>query len=313
LSSPDERERKYVRIKLRARKSHRPYELLMLSVQNISINYGVCAVVQDVSFALEAGKIIALLGANGAGKTTLLKSLNGSLPIAKGSILLNNKPLKNFSRREIAREIAVIAQETETKFPVSVLEFVLAGRFAHNTSFGWETSDDLRVAIDCLNLCDLANFEARQMNRLSGGERQRVVLARALATQSKILLLDEPTANLDLAHQALMFRLIKERCNAVVPTAVAGASRSRKVRSAGRTPDSRQDAGVTSAIVITHDLNLASEFADEIILLKNGAILAKGTAKEVLTEENIQEVFGVKVLLDENPLSKKMRVTTVYE
>ena len=198
---------------------------------------------------------------------------------------MNDKPLKNYSRREIAREIAVIAQETETKFPVSVLEFVLAGRFAHNTSFGWETSEDLEIALESLKQCDLANYEARQMNRLSGGERQRVVLARALATAAKILLLDEPTANLDLAHQALMFRLIKERC--------CGEN--------------------AAAIVITHDLNLASEFADEIILLKNGAILAKGAPEKVLTEDNIQEVFGVKVLLDENPLSKKMRVTTVYE
>src|SRR5687768_2448774 len=111
----------------------------MLEVQNISINYGVCAVVQNVSLRLEPGKIIALLGANGAGKTTLLKSLNGGLPIAKGAILLDGKELKDYSRREIAGKIAVIAQETETKFPVSVLEFVLAGRFAQGTAFGWET------------------------------------------------------------------------------------------------------------------------------------------------------------------------------
>ncbi len=103
----------------------------MLKVQNISINYDVCVVVQDVSFALEKGKIIALLGANGAGKTTLLRALNGTLPIAKGEILLNEKTLTDYSRREIARKIAVVAQENETKFPVSVLEFVLTGRFAY--------------------------------------------------------------------------------------------------------------------------------------------------------------------------------------
>ncbi|HEY0459498.1 MAG TPA: ABC transporter ATP-binding protein [Pyrinomonadaceae bacterium] len=256
----------------------------MLEVQNISINYGVCAVVQDISFALAAGKIIALLGANGAGKTTLLKSLNGGLPVSKGAILLDGKELKDYSQREIAQRIAVIAQENETKFPVSVLEFVLAGRFAHGTAFGWETARDLEIASAALKECDLANYAARQMNQLSGGERQRVVLARALATESRILLLDEPTANLDLAHQALMFRLIRERC------ASADAS----------------------AIVITHDLNLASEFADAIILLKNGAIAADGAADEVLTEDNLKEVFGVKVLLDENPVSRRRRVTTIY-
>ena len=257
----------------------------MLEVQNISINYGVCAVVEDVSLALAAGKIIALLGANGAGKTTLLKSLNGGLPLAKGSILLDGKELKDYSRREIAERIAVVAQETETRFPVSVLEFVLAGRFAQlSATFGWETAADLEIALECLKQCDLAGYEARQMNQLSGGERQRVVLARALATQSPILLLDEPTANLDLAHQALMFRLVRERC----------------------------ETCAASAIVITHDLNLASEFADRIILLKNGRIAAKGTPEEVLTEDHLSEVFGVRVLLDENPVSRKMRVSTIY-
>jgi iron complex transport system ATP-binding protein len=256
----------------------------MLDVQNISINYGICTVVEDVSFALEAGKIIALLGANGAGKTTLLRALNETLPAAKGEILMNGKPVQDYSRREIARQIAVVAQETETKFPVSVLEFVLAGRFAHGAAFGWETEKDLQIALNNLTLCDLADYENRQMNQLSGGERQRVVLARALATEAEILLLDEPTANLDLAHQALMFKLVRERC------ASANAS----------------------AIVITHDLNLASEFADEIILLKNGRILAKGKPETVLTEENLAEVFNVRVLLDENPVSSKRRVTTIY-
>lgn len=256
----------------------------MLEVKNISINYGECAVVEDVSFALEAGKIIALLGANGAGKTTLLKSLNASLPTAKGAILLDGKDIKTYSRREIARKIAVIAQENETKFPVSVLEFVLSGRFAHGAAFGWETERDLQIAVDCLEQCDLTNYENRIMNQLSGGERQRVILARTLATEAEILLLDEPTTNLDLSHQALMLKLVRERCQ-------------------------NSDA---SAVIITHDLNLASEFADEIVLLKNGKVSAKGEPREVLTETNLREIFGVKVLLDENPLSKNVRVTTIY-
>lgn len=258
------------------------------------------------------GKIIAILGANGAGKTTLLKSLNGGLPVAKGEILLNGKALKNYSRREIARQIAVIAQETETKFPVSVLDFVLAGRFAHGAAFGWETEHDVQIARDCLAECDLEKYEDRQMNQLSGGERQRVVLARALATESPILLLDEPTANLDLSHQALMFRLVKERCNAGVPPAVSNASRVQEETHAGRPQNGRRDACVTSAIVITHDLNLASEFADEILLMKHGGIAAKGAPEKVLTVENLKEVFGVKVLLDENPVSRRRRVTTLF-
>ncbi len=283
----------------------------MLKVNDITINYGMCAVVQDVSFSLRAGEIVAVLGANGAGKTTLLKTLNASLPISNGEILLDEKPLKDYSRREIAQRIAVIAQENETKFPITVLEFILSGRFAHGTAFGWETAHDLEIAENALQQCDLANYENRLMNKLSGGERQRVILARALATEAKILLLDEPTTNLDLAHQAMMFRLVRERCNAVVPTDVLSASRAQEAKP-GRFTDSHRDDGVTAAIVITHDLNLASEFADEILLLKNGKILAKGKPVEVLNAENLKEVFGVEILLDTNPISKKVRVTTIY-
>ena len=122
------------------------------------------------------------------------------------------------------------------------------------------------------------------MNELSGGERQRVVLARALAAETAILLLDEPTANLDLAHQALMFRLVRDRC--------------RNAKAA--------------AIVITHDLNLAGEFADTALLLKSGRVHARGTTRQVFTNENLREVYDVQVLLDENPASGKVRVTTVY-
>lgn len=256
----------------------------MLKVQNITIKYGPCEVLRDVSFDLNKGEIIAVLGANGAGKTTLIRALNGTLPLSTGRILIADKALAGFSRREIAQQIAVVAQENETKFPVTVLQFVLSGRFARGSAFGWETGKDLQVASDALRDCDLIDYGGRLMNELSGGERQRVVLARALVTEAKILLLDEPTANLDLAHQALMFRLVRERC----------------VRE------------MAAAIVITHDLNLASEFADRIMLLNGGGIFAIGKPRDVLREEMLKEVFGVKVVLDENPVSKKVRVTTVY-
>lgn len=256
----------------------------MLDIQNISINYGTSEVIKDIDFTLRENKIVAVLGANGAGKTTLLKSLNGSLPITKGTILLGKKSLESLSRREIAQKIAVVAQENETKFPVSVLEFVLSGRFAHGGVFGWESEDDLRIAENALEMCDLKDYEARLMNELSGGERQRVVFARALATQARILLLDEPTANLDLSHQTILFRLVRERC---------------------QTCDS-------SAVIITHDLNLASEFADEILLLKRGKVVAKGAPNEVLTAENLREVFDVEVFLDGHPVSGKPRITISY-
>ncbi|MGH7785167.1 MAG: ABC transporter ATP-binding protein, partial [Candidatus Binatia bacterium] len=226
----------------------------MLRVDDITVRYGEQDVLRGVSFELKEGETIVLLGENGAGKTTLMRAVNGTLPIAKGEIAINKKEIACMSRREIAKNIAVVAQENETRFPVTVSEFVLSGRFVHGGVFGWESETDVATARKALEECDLAEYETRLMNHLSGGERQRVVLARALATGAKILLLDEPTANLDLAHQAMMFRLVRERC----------------------------DKDGFSAIVITHDLNLASEFADEIVLLKSGEIAAKGRPEEVL-------------------------------
>jgi iron complex transport system ATP-binding protein len=256
----------------------------MLSVDKIIVRYGPCEVLRDISVTLREGEIIALLGPNGSGKTTLIKVLNGTLPPAAGQILLHEQPLGSYSRRQIARRIAVVAQENETKFPVTVLEFVLSGRFARGTAFGWESAEDIAVADKALRECDLADLGSRLMNELSGGERQRVVLARAIAADAKVLMLDEPTANLDLAHQALMFRLVRERC----------------------------DREGYAAIVITHDLNLAAAFADKVLMLRTGRIFAAGPPYEVLTESNIREVFGVRALLDKNPVSDKVRVTSIY-
>jgi iron complex transport system ATP-binding protein len=256
----------------------------LIAVDNISVRFGSREVLNQVSLAAGSGEIVALLGPNGAGKTTLLRACNGTVPVVEGSVALDGAALADLSRREIARSIAVVAQENETKFPVTVFEFVLAGRFARGAAFGWETAADIEAAKNALTLCDLADFGDRFMNELSGGERQRVVLARALAAETRILLLDEPTANLDLSHQALMLKLVRDRC-------------------------ARTSA---AAIVITHDLNLAAEFADIVVLLKSGQVVATGPPAVVLTEANIQKVYDVNVLLDENPANGKLRVTMVY-
>jgi iron complex transport system ATP-binding protein len=256
----------------------------MIDARNILVRFGSREVLRDVSLGVSSGEALALLGPNGAGKTTLLRSLNRTVPVELGEIILDGKSIGDMSRREIAREIAVVAQENETKFPITVREFVLAGRFARGAAFGWETSSDVEAAEKALRDCDLDGFGERLMNELSGGERQRVVLARALAAETRVLLLDEPTANLDLAHQALMFRLVRKRC---------------------------RDAGA-AAVVITHDLNLAAEFADRVMLLKDGAVVASGSPEEVLTVENVRQVYDVNVLLDANPASGKLRVTSVF-
>jgi iron complex transport system ATP-binding protein len=256
----------------------------MIDVRDISVLYGERRVLDGVSFALNGGRVLALLGANGAGKTTLVRTLNGTVPIASGEIELDGKPLSSLSRREIASRVAVVAQENETRFPVTVLDFVLSGRFVHGGAFGWETEADVAAARKALNDCDLSAFAGRFMNHLSGGERQRVVLARALATNAALLLLDEPTANLDLAHQSMMFRLVRERC----------------------------DSCGAAAVVITHDLNLAASFADEIMMLNRGRVAARGTPAEVLTADNVRRVFDVDVMLDAHPVTGGVRVTSLF-
>src|SRR5437870_1998803 len=140
----------------------------MLDVQDIIVRYGAREVLRDVSFELRSGEIVALLGPNGAGKTTLVRALNSAVPLAGGEIRLDGKHLHEFSRREIARRVAVVAQENETKFPVTVLDFVLSGRFAHGTAFGWESEEDIRTAENALVDCDLREFSGRLMNELSG-------------------------------------------------------------------------------------------------------------------------------------------------
>lgn len=257
---------------------------MTLKLDNVSVRYGQREAVSDVTLELRQGEILALLGANGAGKSTLIKTMNDSVRPTSGTVRIGDRPIEQFSRREVARNIAVVAQENETRFPMTVLEFVLSGRFIYGGAFGWESDDDIAKANSALDECDLSGFAARQMNHLSGGERQRVVLARALAAQTPILLLDEPTANLDLAHQAMMFRLVRERCD---------------------------NLGV-SAVVITHDLNLAAAFADTVLLLTAGRIAAMGSARDVLSAENIANAFGVKVLLDDHPLGDSVRVTNVF-
>jgi iron complex transport system ATP-binding protein len=256
----------------------------MLEASNITVRYGDRIALSGVSIRLNRGRFIAVLGPNGSGKSTLLRTLNGTIRPDGGEVRLDDRPIDQISRREIARQIAVVAQENETRFPITVLEFILSGRFIHGGALGWESAEDLKCASTALEECGLQGYESRLMNNLSGGERQRVVLARAVAAATEILLLDEPTANLDVAHQAMMFRLVRRRC---------------------------REQGL-SAIVITHDLNLAAEFADEIVVLREGRVQAIGEPPKVLTEEGISAAFGIKVLVDAHPVNGKVRVTNCF-
>jgi len=260
---------------------------LLLAGQEVSVSYDHRIAVTNVSLTLELGEITAIIGPNGAGKSSLLRALNGQIRPASGSILLDGEPLERLNRRSISRRIAVVAQEAELRFPVTVLEFVLGGRFAWatNAGWGWETERDLQVAQAVLQETELTELSGRLMNELSGGERQRALMARALATEAPILLLDEPTANLDLSHQAALLSLVRNRC----------------------------DQQRASALVVTHDINLAAQFADYILLMQEGKTVHSGTPEDVLKPHILEEVFEIRVLVDAHPVTGGPRVTPVHE
>jgi iron complex transport system ATP-binding protein len=259
----------------------------VLEARDLTIAYDHRIAVAGLSLTLKPGQVTAIIGPNGAGKSTLLKSLNGQIRPSSGTIILDGQPLERLNRRSISRRIAVVAQEAELRFPVTVLEFVLGGRFAWaiNSGWGWETEHDLQIADAVIREAELAELSGRLMNELSGGERQRALMARALATEAPILLLDEPTANLDLSHQATLLTLVRNRC----------------------------DRNEAAALVVTHDINLAAQFADNLLLMKDGRALHSGTPDQVLQPQILQDVFAVKVLVDAHPVTGGPRVTPVHD
>ena len=257
----------------------------MLEANHITISYGTRTAVAEVSLRPEPGEITVIIGPNGAGKSTLLRALNGSVTPVQGEILLDGKSIFSYARRAVARRIAVVAQETDLRFPITVMEFVLGGRYALSGAWGWESEHDVAVANGVLHETQMESFAGRLMNELSGGERQRAVLARALATGAKVFLLDEPTANLDLSHQATILRLVRTRC--------------KKEKCA--------------AVVVTHDLNLGAEFADRVMLLKDGRMVASGRPGDVFTQDLLATVFSLEVLVDAHPFTGAPRITPVYE
>ena len=258
----------------------------MLEARDISVKYGTRAAVAGVSLRAQPGEIVAIIGPNGAGKSTFLRVLNGTLTPSHGEVLLGGRSIESYSRRAVARRVGVVAQEADVRFPVTVMEFVLGGRYAWSSvgSWGWESEHDVATVRAIVDEAELGTFESRLMNELSGGERQRAVLARALATEADVLLLDEPTANLDLAHQAAMLKLVRARCD------------QRKV----------------AAVVVTHDVNLAAEFSDRVLLMKDGRQVAIGEPSAVLTRDLLQQVFDLEVLVDAHPISGAPRITPVH-
>jgi iron complex transport system ATP-binding protein len=252
----------------------------MLELHKVNFSYQ-REVLVGITLEVRAGEVVALLGPNGAGKSTLLGVASGVLRPQSGAVSFEGQAVGRLSRREMARRMALVAQTGEMRFPMTALEYALAGRFAHARAFGFDSPRDVEIAFASLRATDAEQFAARRFNELSSGERQRVVLARALAQEPKLLLLDEPTANLDIAHQVALLDLVRKlACE-------------------------RQ----LGALVVTHEINLAAEFADRVALLKSGRLLACGTTREVMTAELLSELFETPLLVDAHPQSGNPRVT----
>ena len=264
-----------------------------IEVEGLSFRYytmegqGRMWTLDHLSFHVDAGEIFGIVGPNGSGKSSLLKILSGLLPIGEGDVLLGGLSLQKRSQADIARLVAVVPQDYVQVFPLTVAETVLMGRLPHRTVRWWsmgigdETANDLACAHQAMVDTDVVSLADRLVSDLSGGERQRVMIARALAQEPKILLLDEPTAFLDINHQI-------EICSLVT-----------------RLRAERQ----LTVVLVSHDLNVASQYCDRVLMLKEGGLCRIGSPEETIRPEVLRMVYGCDVVVDAHPQTGRPRVT----
>jgi iron complex transport system ATP-binding protein len=250
----------------------------MLRVEGVTASYHQIKVLEEISFVVEEGEFLGIIGPNGAGKTTLLKVITGVKQPLSGKVILNGKEIKDFSRREVAKIMAVVPQISFLPPLFTVEEVVLMGRYPHQKRFS-VTSEDTAAVDEAMKKVGITKFRERLVSELSGGERQEVIIARALAQKPKILILDEPTANLDIKHEIRILGLVKKLV----------------------------EEGVT-AIMVIHDLNLAARFCDRLILLDKQKIQAEGKPEDVLTPSLLKEAYEVEVAVEYNNLTNSLQV-----
>jgi iron complex transport system ATP-binding protein len=255
----------------------------LLSADGVSYRREGRDILRGVTFTVSPGELVGLIGPNGAGKSTLIKVIGGLWSGAEGAITLLDKPLARYSSRQIAQVIAQVPQITALDFPFSVRQVVMMGRNPHLGRFQLETDRDRRAADDALRRTQTLDLVDRLIGTLSGGERQRVLIARALTQQPRLLLLDEPTANLDLQHQMGIMDMVRSLIR-------------------------EDELGVVAAV---HDLELAARFCDRLVLLHRGTVQAEGTPDEVLTPDHIRAAYGVDALPYRDPITGHLRLAVL--
>ncbi len=238
---------------------------------NMSFGYSNLDVLKNINLNISGPQLVSILGPNGVGKSTFIHCINKILSPSGGTILLDSKDVNEYNLKEMAKKIGYVPYSSSDTFPLTVVDTVLLGRHPHA---GWKTTDeDLDIVYDTLKLLNIEDLAMRPFNELSAGQHQRVMLARGLVQKPQILLLDEPTSNLDIKHQLGISKMLKE------------LSHNEKIL----------------VIMISHDINIAAKYSDSIILMHNGSIFAVGKPNEVITEENILTVYGVHCkIIDDN-------------
>lgn len=255
----------------------------LVNISGLSGGYGQETIVKDVSFSIGRGEFLGIIGPNGSGKSTLLRLLSRALIPQKGHIDLEGNDGRRMRLRDFCRKVAFVPQDITINFSFTVWEIALMGRIPHLGRLELETKKDFEITANALSLTDTSRLKEKYIDNLSAGERQRVVIAKALAQEPVLLFLDEPTSHLDIGYQIQILDLLKKL---------------------------NREKGLTIVMVL-HDLNLASEYCERLILLDKGAIFKEGSPSEVLTYENIETVYKTVVLVNKNPLSSKPFVTIV--
>jgi iron complex transport system ATP-binding protein len=247
-----------------------------LSLKNVTLGYGDKTVLSDISMDVISGEVLGIVGPNGCGKSTLIKGITRVIQLKGGEILLNCGSLARISQNEIARSIAVVPQSALLPEAFTAFEIVLMGRTPHMKFLEYESRKDIDIAVKAMELTDTLYLAERRAGELSGGEKQRLTIARALAQQPQIILLDEPTSHLDINYQIETLELISGLCK-------------------------EEGLAVLAAL---HDLNLAAQYCDRIIMLNKGCIFDEGSPSEVVTAINVKEVYGADVCISSHPVNR---------
>ena len=248
-----------------------------ITTKNLNISYGNVDIVKDLNLNIPKGKITTIIGANGCGKSTILKTIGRVITPKSGNIYINGKDIYKENPREIAKNMAILPQSPQAPSGLTVEELIAYGRFPHQKGFGKANDKDKDIVNWALEITGIEEFKDRNIDDLSGGQRQRAWIAMALAQETDILLLDEPTTYLDLAHQLEILKLLE---------------------------DLNKKQGRTIVMVI-HELNNAARFADHMIGIKKGRVVCEGSADEVMTKENLKEIFNIDAEIVKDPRTKK--------